>query len=91
MVLEFGVVLRGAECGHVKTFLTQVRPPEMWRSSWCWPHSSLKEATPTSAAIFSRLSSPSSGSSAMSVAAVSGPRPAASVHHAAALRYPMTA
>src|SRR5437879_3077990 len=54
---------------------TGARPPQMWRVPRCWPLSQFNGATPTRAAIRRRLSCPSSGKSASSVVAKTGPTP----------------
>ena len=58
-----------------RTARTGDRPPQIIRRPRSLPLSRLNGATPTSAAIFLRLSVPSSGNSANSVAVATGPTP----------------
>ena len=57
------------------TRLTWERPPQRIRSPGCVPLARLQGATPARAEIAFPLSSPNSGSSASSVARVTGPTP----------------
>src|SRR5205823_1261879 len=70
-----GLQRQAASAAMYSGLRTEARPPRMARLPRSVPESRLNGAKPTRAAICWRLSLPSSGSSAMSVAAVASPTP----------------